>query len=1025
MNAIREEMPPPPQTAVLAAIASVFAACVLLALVTALGRRRRKDAPPSVRIGVPVVGNFRAYLRSPIKLITDGYEKHGEVFTIPMMGVNFTYLIGPEAQAPFYQLKEDTVSVNEIYARFLRPVFGRGVLYDSDPKRHIQQFRRMVYGLSPARLKAYAPIIEKEARDFLKSWGQSGETDLHLELNRLVILTSARCLLGDEVREHLFEDVDRILRKMGEGLTALSVLWPDAPIPAHRRRDKARKEMVALFSNIIGARRSEKKASGAVTVEKTDLLQILVDMKYKDGSVNTDHEIVGMLISLLFVGQHTTSNTATWTTLFAIRDPNMLARLMEEQRAVIMDPSTPLTWDNVGQMELLHNTIRETLRSNSPVIQLLRKAKKDFTVTSKGRRFTIPKGDYVGTSPYLAMHLPEVFENPDKFDPDRFGSERREGKQPYAFVGFGAGTHQCLGQQLAYMQVKIILSVLLREYEIDILGEFPRPDFEALFAGPKGNCQEGLNQLLQRRVSPSRNDSTAIAACGPTNSPHALQPSDAMDAIREEMPPPPQTAVLAAIASVFAACVLLALVTAFRRRRRKDAPPSVRIGVPVVGNFRAYLRSPIKLITHGYEKYGEVFTIPMMGFNFTYLIGPEAQAPFYKLKEDTVSVNAIYARFLRPVFGRGVLYDSDPKRHIQQFRRLLYGLSATRLKAYAPMIEKEARDFFKSWGQSGEKDLHLELNRLVILTSARCLLGDEVREHLFEDVDRILREMGEGLTALSVLWPDAPVPAHRRRDKARKEMVALFSNIIKDRRSEKASGAAPVEKTDLLQILVDMKYKDGSVNTDHEIVGMLISLLFVGQHTTSNTATWTTLFAIRDPNMLARLMEEQRTVIKDPNTPLSWDDVGQMELLHNTMRETLRSNSPVVQLLRKAKKDFTVTSKGRRFTIPKGHYVGTSPYLAMHLPEVFENPEKFDPDRFGPERQEGKQPYSFVGFGAGMHQCLGQQLAYVQVKTIISVLLREYKIDILGEFPQPDFEALFAGPKGRCNVRHSKKAELK
>eukprot|EP00752_Nemacystus_decipiens_P011636 g10331.t1 len=357
----------------------------------------------------------------------------------------------------------------------------------------------------------------------------------------------------------------------------------------------------------------------------------------------------------------------------------------------------------------------------------------------------------------------------------------------------------------------------------------------------------------------------------------------------------------------------------------------------------------------GLLRYGEVFTIPMMGVNFTYLIGPEAQAPFYRLKEDTVGANEVYARFLRPVFGRGVLYDSDPKRHIQQLRRMVYGLSPARLKAYVPMIEKETRDFLKSWGQS-----------------------------------------------------------------ARKEMVALFSNIIKDRRRVgKASGAATVEKTDLLQILVDMKYKDGSVNTDHEIVGMLISLLFVGQHTTSNTATWTTLFAIRDPNMLARLMEEQRTVIKDPNTPLTWDNVGQMELLHNTMRETLRSNSPVMQLLRKAKKDFTVTSKGRRFTIPKGHYVGTSPYLAMHLPEVFENPDKFDPDRFGPERQEGKQPYSFVGFGAGIHQCLGQQLAYVQVKTIISVLLREYKMDILGEFPQPDFEALFAGPKGKCNVRYT------
>eukprot|EP00752_Nemacystus_decipiens_P012521 g11089.t1 len=468
------------------------------------------------------------------------------------------------------------------------------------------------------------------------------------------------------------------------------------------------------------------------------------------------------------------------------------------------------------------------------------------------------------------------------------------------------------------------------------------------------------------------------------------------------------------------ACILLALISAFRRSP-KDAPPVVRMGMPVLGNITAFLRSPLKMMSKCYDKHGAVFTVPMMGINFTFLVGPEAQASFYKLNDETMSQNEVYEHSTKPLFGPDVLWAADATRRNQQFRHMAYGLRTARVKSYVPMIEKETRDFLKSWGQSGEKDLSSALSRLVILTASRCLHGDDVRENLFEDVARLFKDLADGMTPLSLFLPNAPVPAHIRRDKARKEMVALMSDVIKSRRAETAPDAATEEKTDLLQVFVDMKYKDGSVNNDDQIVGLLIALLFAGQHTTSITSTWTTLLTIRDPEILARLMEEQHKVLKDPNTPLTWEHLGEMELLHNCMREALRMYPPVVFLARMAKKDFKVTSKGKMFTVPKGHYIGNSPYVAMHLRDVFKNPEQFDPDRFGPGREEHKQPFAFLGFGAGMHQCMGQQFAYIQVKTILSVLLREYDIEMVGELPQPDFDNTTVGPKGKCNVRYTKK----
>eukprot|EP00752_Nemacystus_decipiens_P012520 g11088.t1 len=458
------------------------------------------------------------------------------------------------------------------------------------------------------------------------------------------------------------------------------------------------------------------------------------------------------------------------------------------------------------------------------------------------------------------------------------------------------------------------------------------------------------------------------------------------------------------------ACVVLALTFSLRRRP-KDAPTIVKLGMPVLGNVRAFLGGPTSTIRECYEKYGAVFTIPILGFNFTYLVGPEAETPFFRLNDETLSQDEVYGPPFKPLFGKGVLYDTDLKRRMEQIQRIAHGLRASRLKSYVSMVEKETGDFLKTWGNSGETDLHSALSVLNFLAFSRCLHGDAVRDTLVEDVSRLFDHLSEGVTPVGMFLPNAPIPAHFRRNKARKEMVALLSNVLESRRAEQASGEAIKEKTDMLQVMMDMRYKDGSVNTDDQIVGLIIAILFGSQHAISATSTWTVLLSTRDPKILARLVEEQQKVLEDPSTPLTWENVGQMELLHNCH-----------QLMRVAKKDFTVTSKGRSFTVPKGHYVGTSGYVSMRLPDVFKNPDKFDPDRFGPDRQEHKkQPLSFVGFGAGTHQCLGQQLATMQVKTIVSVILREYDIEMVGELPKVDFAAMVLGPKGKCMVRYTKK----
>eukprot|EP00607_Mallomonas_marina_P009315 CAMPEP_0182417958 /NCGR_PEP_ID=MMETSP1167-20130531/2417_1 /TAXON_ID=2988 /ORGANISM="Mallomonas Sp, Strain CCMP3275" /LENGTH=459 /DNA_ID=CAMNT_0024591869 /DNA_START=172 /DNA_END=1551 /DNA_ORIENTATION=- len=452
--------------------------------------------------------------------------------------------------------------------------------------------------------------------------------------------------------------------------------------------------------------------------------------------------------------------------------------------------------------------------------------------------------------------------------------------------------------------------------------------------------------------------------------------------------------------------------------RPRNAPPNAHIGMPIIGTYLEIAKNPVSFIKQCYDKYGEVYTTPMMHKNLTFLIGPEASTPFFKSNDEVMSQNEVYG-FMKPVFGPNIVYDAEPKKRTQQMQHTAGALRSARLKIYVPKIERETIEYLKRWGESGEVNLLDALSELTIMSASRCLHGDEVRENMFDEVSRIYCDLDKGITPISFFFPTVPIPSHIRRDRARVEMVKIFSKVIKDRRAKCGNTD---DFTDILQVFIDLEYKDGSRLIDDEIVGLLIALLFAGQHTSSITSTWTTMFLLFNKKCLEKVMEEQRVVLPDLSASLDFELVGKMEYLQNCVKETLRMYPPLIMLMRYCKQDIETTSKGKTYTIPKGDIVITSPAVSGRLPEVFKDPDSFDPDRFSPERNEQKTPYSYLGFGGGMHACLGQQFGLLQVKTLMSVMLRNFDIEPVDkEFPEPDYTAMVVGPHTHLMVRYKKK----
>jgi sterol 14-demethylase len=113
--------------------------------------------------------------------------------------------------------------------------------------------------------------------------------------------------------------------------------------------------------------------------------------------------------------------------------------------------------------------------------------------------YMISKSDIVVVSPSIAHWIPDVFKNPDEFNPERFLDDNAEDEiEKFSYIAFGGGRHSCLGERFAYLQVKIIWSILLRKFDFELCQEHPQPDYSTIVVGPKSPCMI----KFKRKINP-------------------------------------------------------------------------------------------------------------------------------------------------------------------------------------------------------------------------------------------------------------------------------------------------------------------------------------------------------------------------------------------------------------------------------------------------------------------------------------------------------------------------------------------
>jgi sterol 14-demethylase len=441
-------------------------------------------------------------------------------------------------------------------------------------------------------------------------------------------------------------------------------------------------------------------------------------------------------------------------------------------------------------------------------------------------------------------------------------------------------------------------------------------------------------------------------------------------------------------------------------------PPRLPGGMPVLGHTEEFVRGTIELLLRAQRELGEIAAFDVAGKSMVALFGPEAHEAIFRASDDHLNPAEAYA-IMTPVFGDGIVYDAPPDKMNEQIKMLLPALKDTRMRTYGEIILDEVSASIEGWGDEGEIDIVDYCRVLTNFTSSHCLIGNEFRQGMTEEFARIYHDLERGITPLAYINSRLPIPAFRRRDKARVRLVELITGIVEQRRRSGRTGE------DFLQTLMDSKYSDGTPLTHDEITGLLLAAMFAGHHTSSVTTAWTLIELCRSPEYMARVVDELDAVYGE-DAPTTYQSLRSIHLTEHAVKEALRLHPPLFMLVRVVKQDFAF----RGYHIPVGTWCIVSPTVAHLIPESFKNPACFDPDRFAPPRQEDKRDWAYIPFGGGRHKCMGNAFAILQIKAILATLLRRYEFELVDPNVGSDFHGLVVGPAEPCRLRYRKRTQI-
>ncbi|AKN15564.1 cytochrome P450 [Mycobacterium haemophilum DSM 44634] len=400
--------------------------------------------PPATRL--PKVLQGLAFATSRRWMIQRLARRYGSVFTLntPIYG-RIVVVADPQlAKQIFTTSPEELGNIQPNLSR----LFGTGSVFALEGEDHRRRRRLLAPPLHGKSMKSYERIVEEETLRETESWPEGQPFATLPSMNRITLNAILRAVFGAAGAE--LDELRRLLPPwvtLGSRLAAMPK--PERNFGRYSpwgRLDQWRRQYDIVIDKLIDDERADRNF-----VDRTDVLALMLRSSYDDGSVMSRKDIGDELLTLLAAGHETTAATLGWAFERLSRHPEVLVALVDEV-------------DNAGGgagHELRQATILEVQRTRT-VIDFA--ARRVYPPVYQLGEWAIPRGDSILVSIAQIHDNPEVFPDPERFDPRRYV----EHKPPsFAWIPFGGGTRRCVGAAFANMEMDVVLRTVLRHFTIE------------------------------------------------------------------------------------------------------------------------------------------------------------------------------------------------------------------------------------------------------------------------------------------------------------------------------------------------------------------------------------------------------------------------------------------------------------------------------------------------------------------------------------------------------------------------------
>jgi len=409
-------------------------------------------------------------------LLAEAYQQHGPIFRSTYFEKDIVYMVGPEAN------RFVMVSNRRAFSSYIGwgtvfsvvDMFGRGLL-SMDGAEHDQQRKVMNPAFTVSYMDRYLPLMNRLVREQVATWVEQSEVDIYEEVRKLTFNIAAEALTGLSAGP----EVDRFRELY------VSILTTPATITSEEEFLERVERLKGEISDLLRPKIEERRKHPT-----DDVFGLLVNARNGQGEMMSDEQIIAHVNILLVAGHETSTSLSAWLLYLLNQHPDYTQRILEEQQAILGTKAEP-GLEDIKRMKVLENALSEAERMYAPVANGPRGVTEAFDFNG----YHVPADTFLFYSIIGSHMLPHIFANPDTFDPDRFAAPREEHKKnPYALVGFGGGPRICIGINFAQVEIKAMVSHILRNYALELV---PEQDIFQYY-GVTGRPEHGIKMKVSR-----------------------------------------------------------------------------------------------------------------------------------------------------------------------------------------------------------------------------------------------------------------------------------------------------------------------------------------------------------------------------------------------------------------------------------------------------------------------------------------------------------------------------------------------